>query len=424
MININTMISAQKKNYLQILMAFIVIELILGGSGHLISVFGVSLRLILFFLIFLCEIIFALKGYFKLNSANVVLFIYITYIFSNYLWSITSNNFADATNEFTGYLPIVFIPFFISYFSFYDDKNKLKKIIEISTLILAFLSLFIWLYCFIGGMLAIKNILDNFLNPFNYGNLAMISGKIPRLFLKGCIFSVIGFIFKLNDIVDGSNKISDIFCLLIYILSILITFTVGIYFATAVATILYFLFSSSKNIKRKSIILIVFFLVLLVGIYRFNLLGIMESRFSGDYTFDFKGTQFRELLKVWMESPIFGKGFGYNLTIDYGFQIVTTYSFEIMWMQLLAHTGIVGTILYVIHIALTLATLFNKYKFYDNQIYLLYGLSIVIICIESFTNPFMNNAIGIMFYCICCGIAYGDADAKLKSIDDNAIKRC
>ncbi len=72
----------------------------------------------------------------------------------------------------------------------------------------------------------------------------------------------------------------------------------------------------------------------------------------------------------------------------------------------------------------TLATLFNKYKFYDNQIYLLYGLSIVIICIESFTNPFMNNAIGIMFYCICCGIAYGDADAKLKSIDDNAIKRC
>ena len=193
------------------------------------------------------------------------------------------------------------------------------------------------------------------------------------------------------------------------------TFTTSFYAFTAV--ILLFVFYHYYGRKHFVYALILLVLICLIGaliMYKAGIFSIFAQRFSGDYDFSYKGTQFKRVLEEVAKRPVFGYGFGYPITIDYGYTVVTAYSFEIMWLQLLLDTGIVGFALFAGHVLLTFYQLHLQYINSGNTIYMSLACGLMMFCLVSFTNPFMNNAIGLLYYAICVGAAF----SPCRSIND------
>ena len=109
----------KKINILNILMSLTIIELVLGGSGRLIVIGNVSLRMILFIAMILFTIILICHNKIKLNYLNFSIFIFLLYLILNLLFSLLINNPINAIDEFTGYLTILYIPIFSYYYKLY-----------------------------------------------------------------------------------------------------------------------------------------------------------------------------------------------------------------------------------------------------------------------------------------------------------------
>ena len=144
-----------------------------------------------------------------------------------------------------------------------------------------------------------------------------------------------------------------------------------------------------------------------------GILDVFKNRFSGDYNMSYKGIQFIRVLAESTQSPLFGKGFGYPIKIDYGYLIVNSYSFEIMWLQLLLDTGMIGLFLFSGHVLHTIRQLDLQFKRTKNSFFKSMEYSLIMFCLVSFTNPFMNNAIGLLFYALCVGVAHSSEGERL-----------
>ena len=390
-----------KTNFLYIFTYAILTELILGGSGHLLEFGGVSIRHILLFCIIFIEFIISFKNGFYLTKSKKVLLLLIFYFLGEFMYGLLRSMPSNVYNEFSGYMPIISCLFFSTYFRIHDNINSLKRYIETLCMLLALLNLAMWLYCFITR--DANFIIIHLMKPYNYGNLSLI-GTIPRIFLKGSVFICIGFIFKFSDIISNGANFSGYIELFIYFLSVLVSFTVGLYIATFLATIALLVIHKQDN-KTKYTAIISTIVIMTFIIIKYDITNIISDRFSGDYTPSFKLAQIKAILSSIDVDFLFGKGLGYAIQVDYGYVEAKTYSFEVMWGQLFLHLGVIGFCLFLYHIYLTLKNLYSKYKITNNRIFLLLLLSVSILCMESMTNPYMNNAIGLLFYAVCVGIS-------------------
>ena len=111
------------------------------------------------------------------------------------------------------------------------------------------------------------------------------------------------------------------------------------------------------------------------------------------------------MIDEFTKSPIIGSGLGGELTGDYSILKNFTFHFEIMWLELLFHTGILGFVFYISLIAVVLKDMFKEYKTNGNYYCFIMAMGLVFLCLETSTNPFMNNAIGIGYLAICAGFA-------------------
>lgn len=392
----------------------LIIDWVCGGTGRVIVIGSVSLRILLCFVAIIIEIYDVSKNGISPIKGSVFWIYTVFYFILNLLVSIIiGNTMSYAIDEMTGYITIIIVPFFI--FRFKEDAQlKTKTIKAFYTLIyfFAIFSLFLWLYAFFTGEKNYSNI-QSVLDKYSYGSLSYI-GKIPRLFLKSSILLTGGLLLSMKKIFCENRTVLGSIEFIVFVLAILTTFTTAFYFFSLLVAACFWLHLQKRNpltlggVVKTIIVLLLFFAI----IDKTAALKVLDSRFTGNYTFQYKSIQTQQLMDSWLEAPLFGKGFGATINLNYGYRSsVGVYRFEVMWLQLLLHTGIVGFVLFVGYIITIIERCFSKQS-KDNTIAFLCGLFLLYVCLVSLSNPFMNNTIGLLGLTIIAGATYSSESEK------------
>jgi len=191
--------------------------------------------------------------------------------------------------------------------------------------------------------------------------------------------------------------------------------SMGIWIATTVGFVLVVIISifNRKNIKTvggKSIFMELLPMIIIVAITQviFNLMftnyivSVIDNRIStSDSSFVVKSDQLIKLTSLWLEDIFFGKGYGIRVFFDLGkFRAKSMIHFELFWNQLLVNMGLVGFISYILLIFEPILVFFigmvkKRYDWNDMIFILTLSIGMLVMCIISSVNPFMNNPIGI-----------------------------
>lgn len=402
----------QKRSQIKIenIVTYIVIfDLVLGGTGRVITIGGTSFRIIMMAVLLALEFLMLVKKPFVIDLHNRIFILIVVIFVLDLFLGIMLNNPAFAIDEFSGYMTIMIIPFFIlryknNYLTASSDFAFFHRLLVVFSL----LSIGIWTYAMLRGIGAYAQI-RALLDQYWYGSISFI-GHIPRIFLKSSIFVPIGLLFSLDNLWNKKrNSLLCIIEIIIFFITILTTFTVAFYVFSAFVVVLYLV----KVKKRVNIIRIVLSGVIIGSIaiiilHNTGAIDILMSRFSGEYSVSIKIEEAQQIIEEWVSSPIFGYGFGHTIDFNLNYiQKTNSYRYEVMWLQLLCHTGLIGTIPFIMHVFITEKRLQRSYLISKETLCFIIELGVLFICLVSFTNPFMNNSIGLIFYSMAVGVADG-----------------
>lgn len=391
--------------FINFLFFLTLLEMVLGGSGRIIVFGELSFRYILFFLIGLTELFIYSKHKLPMSSSFKAVYLFILYLTLHFIISLFYNPSKNVIVEYLGYIPLLSAPFFAFCFKhgFVDTKTT-KKTFLFACFVLSLLSLIIWFYVLVTGPSSYQLIEIDLLRKYTYGSLTL-EGSMIRVFLKGTVFCAISFVMCFFDWMVGERGKYTKLVMFSCLLSVLLSFTLG-FFISITFCLLYLAISLLNKLKFKRLlnIIIISVPVLIFLIVYFDIYTLMLERFSGNYSLGFKLIQTINLIQDTDMFFLFGNGIGHELTIDYGYYVKTAFKFENEWAELLNHTGIVGVclFLYVLYsIIKDLKELSNKI---GNMIPYGFLLGIIILAIENLSNPFLNNAIGLTYVALCCGM--------------------
>lgn len=419
-----------------ILPNIIIVELVLGGSGRTIM-FGefLTIRYVLFFLammyfvvviardIFVTKLSFneLIKTRMSKTYVNLIIF-FVIFMFSIFNGFRNGYTLQDIFIASKGFLFILIIfPFFI----FVDSIEKAKKLFEAmiyATVALAILTILIFIFYGLNpdSYIFFRTMLDK----LDYGYIAMRGGQ-PAVFMKASPFLAIVLNYEINMYINDpkKNRHVNITFICLLLAAVICTMSMGLWIASIVGAgfVIIVSFFNRKNIKLPHYkgdllkIALVFVLFNLFG--RINspeavantnyIQNSLNSRLSSDDTsFIVKKDQLFKLTTLWLENPFFGKGFGASIMFKVDkIRNDRMVLFELFWNQLLFNVGAVGFLAYIWLIFEPMLLFFKnafKKSFAGKDMMHMFSLNMgmIIICIISSVNPFMNNPIGIGYLVI------------------------
>ena len=393
----------RRVNNIEILNFIILFDLFFCGSGRLIMFGSISMRMVLFALAVTYTIGNAIVNgeSFEAKSMLAIAF-FLTYLVFNVI-CVGDKSLGIKFDFFSRYAYVAMVFFYETYFSRDNTDEliaKMRSMIEVMTLAFAIFSIVLWIYALSLGQHAYDAIEMNFLRPKVYGNFDFIGGRIPRIFLKGSIFVPIGLLFEADHFLKFPTVRSTIKCG-IYVIALATTFTTGLFFATAVCGII-LLLHERAFLKKIGLLMGIIIAAMIPLTVKAGLINVMALRYHGDYSTSYRTIQLISSINEFLKKPLFGHGFGYEFTTIYGNTVRTTSGFEIAWGETLVDCGIIGFLGFVFIILLVFYRLLT-HSDKDNTLYI-FALSLLLICLESLTNPFINNSIGLTFFAICAGI--------------------
>jgi len=362
------------KRLLLTIFTIIVIEVILGGGGRFLEVGPLSVRILIYlFIIPLTLILIILaKGIDKTTA-----FWTIAFSLSLILWSVIGfiNN-ANPLLLFEDIKPLSFfyvLPFFSFVIRSKDDLDYIIKIIKLSTILMAIIYLIIIL------LLVFKII-----NFFTIYDIAKRSGEISfrngiLFFYKGFIYLCVGFFFCLL----GKSKWDKFFAILLLV-SIILTLTRGFILATITGIIFYLIFiNKNKLIGLLTLGAFIIMVAIITPLY-------METIGDKSESDIIRYIQFDQVLERtnWINFFI-GDGFGNGVPIR-------PIHMEISYLEIFTKQGILGLLFWgglFSHVTFLFFSLNrNKNAFsYATPFF----LSVFVIYVQSATNPYLNNPIGL-----------------------------
>jgi len=316
---------------------------------------------------------------------------------------------------------LIIFPFFIFVESIDKAKNLFKAMI-FASVILAILTIFIFIFYGLNPDSYIM--IRTFLDKLDYGYIAMRSGQ-PAVFMKASPFLAIALNYEINMYINGprKNRHVNIVFICLLLAAVICTMSMGLWIASIVGAgfIIIVSFFNRKNIKLphyKGDLL----KIALVFIF-FNLFGkiitpetVVNTNYiqnslnnrlsSSDSSFIVKKDQLFKLTTLWLENPFFGKGFGASITFKVdNLRDDRMVLFELFWNQLLFNIGVFGFLSYIWLIFEPMILFFkNAFKKHfvgkDVMHMISLNMGMIIICIISSVNPFMNNPIGIGYLVI------------------------
>jgi len=225
------------------------------------------------------------------------------------------------------------------------------------------------------------------------------------------VFYVVPFILTLlmlpSKYILHINKsallIAFITCLFLVILSGRRAFWVVLILSPLIVYVYFILVGIKFNYKFLLLVASIFILAIITySIFTFNL-DVAKSQFSGLFEFDdpnagvggsnyTRKIQYLELIASWKESPIFGKGFGTVAGTNIRDEN-QTWAYELSYIALLFHTGIIGIIIYTSSVFWILISSIKIMKKVLESIIVLLPLNIGLICflLINASNPYLEK---------------------------------
>lgn len=401
------MLNKSEKNKLKIielLPYLIVIELVLGGSGRLIT-FGsfFTLRYILFALAIIYYVIKLFSSNFKLEPN--IFFVQVYLFFSIFGLAIINgvvkgyglNNIISSSKGFL-YLLMIF-PFTL----FMQDTIKAKKIIRVfnhSVVLLSILSIIIFFVFWLKP--STINFITDLLTKYDYGLLAMRS-KLPAIFLKTSPYMAITLIYEIFGYINfkEQRKLHKATRIVILSLGCMTTMSMGIWLSVVIGIGCVLLLTKGRA-KIITIIVLTIFTILLLTVFSSYIIPVIHNRFSTrDSSYIIKMDQLHTLFSVWKNNPIFGNGFGIEVSSHTKLDTRLIVNFELFWFQLLVNTGIIG---FGIYIAMIVKAIHRGFRFFklknkEDSVHIKgMVVGLIVLCIISSSNPFLNNPIGLGYF--------------------------
>lgn len=369
-------------------LSIIVLELMIGGSGTFIKLGSLTLRMILYLFALMYTSYSLFKGN-KIQKKYIKLVILFT-IFLLFSSIIGLFNLGSVELVFEDIKPLSYflmLLFFALTINSYDRVLQVDKIIKISSLILLFFTFAIFAAIKVG-IISFNEIYSLFSQSDQF--FFRGDNEDAGFFYKGHIFLCVGFIFFF---VQKEGLFSKILSLLLF-LGIISTSTRGLVYSSIIVLIISIAISWRDFFRQKNILFLsIFSFVLLYFILPLFFNRIEERELSGEVG---ESNSIRLLIieqvmnKIDALSLFIGHGFGIGIEIR---QV----HMEISFLEIFHKQGFIGLAFFALLLALLIVNLKKVFRYNkeNSKLALAFFLSAVLIYVQSFTNPYINNPIGM-----------------------------
>lgn len=361
--------------FLKVFFILLALELFLLGSGRLIEIGFLTMRMILFTLaVFLSVVIIISTQRIEKNVAVILLTFFILLYISTVNGIINGSDIYKILEDLK---PLFFILILLTFSLFIKTKkniNLVVKLIKFSSIVLAILYLIFLLVMYLGifDFSIVYSFLSGKSGEFFFRGS---SNENASFFYKGFLYLNIGFIFY----IFSKKKYSKIFAFMLFT-AIFFTFTRGFLLALVLA-FLFFYILNFRN--KKSFLLIVIIVLVTIALIPF-IIELFGNRMESD---SIRLIQINQVLKAITPLSFFiGHGFGIGVPIR-------EMHMEISYLEIFHKQGILGLSFWftiLILIIITFKKINNK-----NCIAKSLLVSTFFVYLQSATNPFLNNPIGM-----------------------------
>ncbi|MBD3842624.1 MAG: hypothetical protein IE909_12210 [Campylobacterales bacterium] len=374
-----------------ILFLLFFIEVSLLGSGQILSVNNISLRMFIFGLALFYTIFYILL-FAKINFVFFsVVFIVAFYLSFFFLLGIV--NGGELSFIWEDVKPLMY--FFLVYF-IYINVDTVEKIEKIKVIYI-YVSLFMAV-TYIGLLVSIKfigldfDLIYIFLSGLSDDFIFRGAAENPQFFYKGFLYLCIGLILIIFYKTKLLFKVI-FFSLVLY--AIYATGTRGFILSLFAVLLVYLLFFSKTNNLKLTYYAVTVVMLILAFIFMDSIIETFYKEGSDD-------KRILQILQVYnltsLSSFFWGHGFGIGVP-------VSPVHMEIAFLEIFHKNGLLGLLVWFV---LFLYFVVAYFTFNSNQrkIFIPFLLCVVFVYIQSFTNPFLNNPIGISFLMVSFVVAY------------------
>ena len=370
-------------SFFKLFFYLVLIEIVIGGSGRMIEFGPLSFKMVLFG-ISLVLTFFNLR---KLKFDKYLLFFEFFFIFSIlFSFSVGALNFSSTENIFEDLKPLLFILMINFFLIAIDGIKTINNVIRI----IKYFSLFMAIIYIIFVILLFMNIIN--FSTF-YEQQSEIGEILFRnqymVFYKGFLYLGVGFLF-----LAVSQKRTDKIYSIIVFVALCLTLTRGFILMAAAVYGFYIFFVNKKASVKILVSAITIGLLIYLLPIMFNVLGDKsESDIVRIITFH-QVTDEINLLSFFI-----GHGFGHGVE-------ARPIHMEISYLEIFHKQGILGLFFwfYVLYIV------FKYYFSIKNQQFkrmaLPFLLSVCFTFLQSLTNPYINNPIGISICMLSIAVLY------------------
>ena len=440
-------------------LAFMILCLLMAdcamlGSGRIISVGPLGLRMILLGLLLVVSLPLIVQHFSHLikNRLLWILALFALWLGIETLLGIANNNSrALLSSDLKGFAYFVAVVPALCVLNSKQRVHRLMKVIMYASGILAVFALvLLFLYNNNPQLFGKITILDQ---EHHITMFAAVSARIPRLFFKSTPYFLCGCAFPIYFAATEKTHLRYWLYPLMVGLSLfamLMSYTRSIYLATGIAAlfVMVVLWICLDTAGRKNLaktfgmsVAICLAVTLLCSVtmkadyfgYALDRLGVTFHSSSIEpgttYPSDpdltdptiptqpgdtdsfqqatiqsdtLRAQTMAELKENIRQSPIWGHGLGKALVVRNG------YANEYIYHDILMKTGLIGILLFLSPAIMLLANLIKKLKRKSDAAQLITPWLTVLLgfMIFSYFNPYMNASLGILFYCCCIGVVF------------------
>lgn len=402
-------IDIYKESKLNFLSYIIILDLVFGGAGRYFELYGISARMIIFSIaLSLCIFKILVKKCFVNSRFYFTFFLFFLSIILSTAIGLFSNDKNSVFNGLSGFLYMFLIIFFIQNI---ETKEKAVKVFRFFNSMIVILSLVSVIFFIL--LLLFKSSFYSFINFFlidkGFGFLDIQSNGMVRVFFKTSVLIPISCIYYLNEILKNDvYKLSSILYFIVSLLGLISTMTMTFWIVFVIGALINLLFFINKKKNLLLLILVIIMLLFVFDKIGYNITNIFTNRLDrNDPSLLLKQAQVPVLWDTFKQHIFFGNGFGKEVILDYYGTFREGSNWENMWLYLLVTNGLFGLVTYLLLIVSIIKNSIHSIKNANNEnaiVLVTIGVGLVIECIISFSNPFLNNPIGIGFLCVSAGI--------------------
>jgi len=424
-------------------------ELFIGGLGYLFFWPGanhkVSIRLIIFLIIFLLWLVKIIreKNFYWLKDKFVVLTAIFLLLMAGAIWRANSlgRPVGDIFSDANAYLYWGLIGVFVT------AKLDLKKCLQILLAASTALSVktILILYLFSHQLAKVNDLFFyRWIRDTRVGEISLISDPLFRIYFQSHFYNlialavIIGIVFLIGR-KDLSAKafwgLKIIFWL--DFLTLFISQTRSFWLVGLCAIGLFFLYLIYLRVGWKKIIMYLLIwpimiischlaVNLLIGDWQKNIFYERLGKADSQAGITSRSAQLAPLIAEIKKTPLWGQGFGKNLTYQSSDPRIrtaanpqgwyTTYSFELGYLDIILKIGLIGLLVYASLIFLIGERLWQQLANDPTKTGLFFGL-ITLVVIHIFM-PYLNHPLGIGYLLLLIGLLHSSSYCLLPKHND------